>query len=226
MDAVSRKLARSRLNLAAIEDSLREVEEHFLEINASLNVPRQPMDDDLVANMVASYATIEQFIRDEIDLFAMGNLKHWLELNSLVLCGCDKVKSAEFAPHLKATEQRFYEEREGVIEDIMDWYDRHRGESVWKRAAGLYVRILSRPQLFIEGNHRCGALTMSYLLVREKQPPFVLSVANAAAFFNPSSVILDIHKQSVGAVFKLPGIKKRFAKFLKETPTRAFSTAD
>ena len=76
------------------------------------------------------------------------------------------------------------------------------------------MRILSKPQLFIEGNHRTGALVMSYLLVRDGEPPFVLTVDNAEAFFDPSTVIRDIRKRSPAAIFRLPGIKKRFAKFL------------
>jgi hypothetical protein len=49
----------------------------------------------------------------------------------------------------------------------------------WKRAAGVYVRTLSEPELFIEGNHRSGALVMSYILAREGYPPFVLTAENA-----------------------------------------------
>ena len=63
--------------------------------------------------------------------------------------------------------RRFYEEREGGIQDLVEWYAGHRGESAWDRAAGVYVRILSKPQLFIEGNHRTGALLMSYILLRD-----------------------------------------------------------
>jgi hypothetical protein len=72
---------------------------------------------------------------------------------------------------------------------VLEWHARHEGESAWSRAAGAYVRTLSKPQLFIEGNHRAGALMMSYILVREGRPPFVLSVENAGAYFDPSAVI-------------------------------------
>ena len=77
------------------------------------------------------------------------------------------------------------------------------------------MRILSKPQLFIEGNHRTGALVMSYLLLRDGKPPFVLTVDNAEAYFDPSTVIRDIRKSSPAAIFRLPGIKQRFAKFLR-----------
>jgi hypothetical protein len=39
----------------------------------------------------------------------------------------------------------------------MEWYALHDSESVWKRASGVYIRVLSEPQLFLEGNHRSGA---------------------------------------------------------------------
>ena len=39
----------------------------------------------------------------------------------IVLCGPDQTLRAEFAQHLKATENRFYEEPEGGIEDIVEW---------------------------------------------------------------------------------------------------------
>ena len=79
-----------------------------------------------------------------------------------------------------------------------------------------YVRMLSKPQLFIEGNHRTGALVMSSILLRDGQPPFVLSVENAAAYFEPSAVIRDIHKHSPGSLFRAPGIRRRLAALLRE----------
>ena len=86
----------------------------------------------------------------------------------------------------------------------------------WRRAAGVYVRILSEPQLYIEGNHRCGALIMSYLLAREGKPPFVLTVDNAKAYFDPSTLINATRKTSFALLFKLPHLAQSFAQFLKE----------
>jgi hypothetical protein len=37
---------------------------------------------------------------------------------------------------------------------------------------------------------------MSYILVSEGKPPFVLTVENAAAYFDPSSVIRDTAKKA------------------------------
>jgi hypothetical protein len=172
------------------------------------------MDDDVVANMVAGYAGVDGLVADGIDLFAMGNLKHLIELNTSVLCGPSPVRRRDYARHLAATDRRFYDEREGGIGDLVEWYQRHVGESVWRRAAGVYVRMLSKPQLFIEGNHRTGVLAMSYVLVREGHPPFVLTVENATGYFEPSTVIRNTPKQSVTMLFRLPGLRARLVKFL------------
>ena len=100
----------------------------------------------------------------------MGQLKHWLELNTLVLCGSDPARRAAYAGHREATERRFYGTAGAGIQDVVEWYERHRGESVWSRAAGVYVRVVSKLQLFIEGNHRTGSLVMGYLLLRDASP--------------------------------------------------------
>jgi hypothetical protein len=144
-----------------------------------------------------------------------------LEINAMVLCGNDREARLEFAGHLAATEKHFFNNDEGGIKDLFDWYGKHRDESPWKRAAGVYVRILSKPQLFIEGNHRSGSIIASYLLLREGLSPFVLTVENAEAFFNPSSVIRNSAKHGVTALFELPKIKKKYAAFLEEQSRRS-----
>lgn len=203
------------LNLLAIELSLRRVQQEFGVINQRLSAQRDPLSDEVVDNLLAGYGFVDALVESGIDVFSMGQHHHLIELNTLVLCGRDPVRRAEFAPHIAATERRFYEEREGGIEDLVEWRARHRNESAWQLAAGIYVRILSKPQLFIEGNHRTGALIMSYVLLRKGKPPFVLSVDNTLAYFDPSTVIRNTSKLGPMALFRLPGVKKRFAQFLE-----------
>jgi len=59
-------------------------------------------------------------------------------------------------------------------------------------------------------------------------PPFVLTLANATGYFNPSSVIRNSAKHGVKALFELPKIKKKFAAFLEEqaVPARKFLAAE
>jgi hypothetical protein len=204
-----------RLNLEAIEATLRQVQAQFGAINAQLLEPRDKLDDRVIRNIVAGYRLVDDYIASGEDLFAMGHVGGMLEINNTILCGTDPARRRESASHISATERRFYEQDEGGIGDLVEWYAAHRTESVWKRAAGTFVRILSKPQLFIEGNHRSGALIMSYILVREGCPPFVLSVDNARGYFNPLTVVRNTPKKSVAMLYRMPKIKKRYAQFLE-----------
>ena len=215
-------MSARRLNLRAIEASLRLVQQEFTLINEGLSSPREPLTDDVIANMLAGYALVDGLVAAGVDLFAMGNLKYLLELNATVLCGTDPESRAEYARHRQTTEDRFYDERDGGIQDLVEWYELHHQYSAWMRAAGVYVRLLSRPQLFVEGNHRTGALAMSYILIREQEPPFVLSPANAPAYFDPALVIRDTEKQGLAMVFRSPGVIKRLAGFLVEHADPAY----
>ncbi len=217
---------RAALDLEAIAISLRRVQMEFDAINQQLSWQRDPMSDEVVENLLAGYAYVDALVDAGIDVFVMGQHKHLLELNTLVLCGRNLERRAEFAAHIEATERHFYEERQGGIEDIVEWYSRHRHEPAWKLAAGLYVRILSKPQLFIEGNHRTGVLVASYVLLRNGLPPFVLTVENALAYFDPSTVIRGTNKLGLLALFRLPGIKKRFARFLRDQPSSDYLLTD
>lgn len=204
------------LNLPVIESSLRRVQHEFGSINPRLSGQRDPMSDEVIENLLAGYLFVDVLIDWGIDVFAMGKHKYLLELNNIVLCGPDQTLRAEFARHIEATQSRFYDEPKGGIEDIVEWRARHLNQSVWSLAAGLYVRTLGKPQLFIEGNHRTGVLLASYVLLRAGKPPFVLTVENALAYFEPSTVLRNTSKLGPMALFRLPGIKKRFARFLED----------
>ena len=203
------------LNLQAIEASLRAVEKDFPRINELLQCRREEMADEIVANMMAGYEFIDRLIAERRKLFAMGHLRWMLELNALVLCGRDASERERHAAHLAATEKHFYGDRDGGIRDVVEWYELHKSEPVWKRAAGVYIRVLSEPQLFLEGNHRTGALIMSRILTMDSQPPFVLSVDNAKAYFDPSTLISKTRKRGLAMLLRMPKLKKQFARFLE-----------
>jgi hypothetical protein len=78
------------LDLAATAASLREVEENFALINSHLDSLRESLDDLVVDNMVMGYASIDELIEGKIDLFSFGQLRLFLGLNALVLCGRDE----------------------------------------------------------------------------------------------------------------------------------------
>jgi hypothetical protein len=202
------------LDLCAIEASLRDVQAQFPRINTILKSPRDRMDDAIVENMLAGYAAVDDLLARKVDLFSVANLRQFLELNATVLCGVNPQTRAEAAQHLAATEKHFYDEKDGGIRDIIEWYEMHAREGAVLRAAGVYIRILSEPQLFIEGNHRTGALIMSYILARAGHPPFVLTVDNAHAYFDPSTLITKKKKKSLTLLFEMPRLKRNFAAFL------------
>jgi hypothetical protein len=195
---------------------LRDLQTRFPEINQSLKSRRDSLDPAIVANMLVGYRFVDSLLARHVDLFAMGNLKLLLELNALVLCGRDEAARVRSAPHLAATERRFYEQEGGGIRDVVEWYTIHRTQSPWRRASGVYVRILSEPELFIEGNHRTGALVMSYILARDGRPPFVMTAANAKAYLDPSTLITETRKHGIASTFKLSRIQRYFAQFLKQ----------
>ncbi|HJY81558.1 MAG TPA: hypothetical protein VKK81_10815 [Candidatus Binatia bacterium] len=204
-----------RLNLQAIESSLRDVQREFPRINAILRSRRDAMSDEVVTNMMAGYTLVDKVLADDTDLLTAKHGAYLLELNHIVLCGLDPTVRQEYRRHLEVTTQRFYRQEGFNVDDLLRWHEEHQGESPWKRAAGVYVRVLSQPQLYIEGNHRTGALIMSYILIRAGKAPFVLTVKNAKAYFDPSTLVKETKKTAVTLLVKLPRMKKRFANFLQ-----------
>ena len=204
-----------RLDLKTIEQSLRGVQREFPKINERLHSRRDSMTDEVLDNMLAGYTFVDKAVADGIDLFTLRHITDILELNHIVLCGLNQQVRQEYQTHIEATAQRFHTQEAFNIGDILRWYYKHENESPWKRAAGLYVRILSQPQLYIEGNHRTGALIMSYILVRDGKAPFVLTVDNAKAYFDPSTLFKATTKTATTLLTKLPRMKKLFAEFLR-----------
>jgi hypothetical protein len=211
-----------RLNLQAIEHSLKGVKREFPKINEIIQSRRDTMTDEVVENMMAGYAVVSHALYTGVDLLDLRHVKGLLELNHIVLCGLAPESRQEHRKHIEATIERFYQQDEFNIEHILPWYAKHSHQSPWKRAAGVYIRVLSQPQLYIEGNHRTGALIMSYILARDGEAPFVLSVDNAKAYFDPSTLIKET-KKSVGMLLtKMPRMKARFAKFLQAQANKAY----
>ncbi|MEZ5890844.1 MAG: hypothetical protein R3D52_11800 [Xanthobacteraceae bacterium] len=203
------------LNLAAIDASLREVAAHFASINPHLNSLRDRLDNHMVDHMMSGYAFVDALVERKIDLLALGQLRLFLELNALVLCGQDEQERLDAARHLTATDQHFFDNVDGGIRDVIEWHALHAHESAWLRAAGVYIRILAEPELFIEGNHRTGALVMSCILARAGYPPFVLTVDNAKDYLDWSTRLTGKRKGGFALRCQMPWLKRRFAAFLQ-----------
>jgi prophage maintenance system killer protein len=214
--SVSAQTAGPRLNLQSIEASLREVQSEYPRISQASGFSREWMGGEVVENLVSGYALVNQLLESNTQLFALGSSAHLLELNTRVLCGTDGQRRREYKKHIAATDRHFYGRSDGGAQDLAEWYALHRHETVWRRAAGIFIRIVSEPQAFIEGNCRTGALVMSYILAREGQPPFVLSPANAGAYFESSAQAKKMPRNGLGRLFRLPRLKAGIAGFLQE----------
>ncbi len=208
------------LNLPEIQRSLRRVQRNFESINERLDVRRDPLEDIIVDNMLLGYKYVDWLLEKNVNLLHRRGLHHILELNHIVLCGDDPEIRKEFHLHVTATTDRFYGQKECNIGKIVSVYNKRQDKSAWKKAAAVYIYLISQPQLFFEGNHRTGALLMSYILANAGKPPFVLSVDNAQAYFNPSTLAKLTRKSMVAKMWKLPKIQKKFAKFLKKQGDR------
>jgi|YNPMSStandDraft_1061717.scaffolds.fasta_scaffold00119_28 prophage maintenance system killer protein len=173
-------------NLGEIRSSLLDVYKHFDEINASLENKREPMTLEIVEHILLAYEYLNTLLAQNIDLFSPAGMYSMLELNHIVLCGKDPAKRFEFHSHILSTRERFQKR----IGRIIKWYkDKGKKLPTLRKAAQFYTLALSQPQLFIEGNHRTGNIVMNYLLVGDGVPPFILTVENAQAYFNPSARI-------------------------------------
>ena len=180
-----------RPNLSAIDESLHEVQKDWPLIDLELAQHRigrkDPFTECLRQNMLSAYAHLDHLIRRDIEPFSTKGVAQMLTLNNRVHYGNDKALMAEFKSAISANAEKFHTN----IGAIARWYRRHadRGDHPYKLAAETYVSILGQPQLFIEGNHRTGSLIASWINLRAGYPPFVLSVANAVAYFAPSAEI-------------------------------------
>ena len=212
------------LDLQSIEASLRGVQREFPLINRELNFSREQMDDEVVENLLAGYALIKHLLEAKIELFALGSSSYLFELNTRVLCGTNEQKRREYHKHIAANNRFFYERTDAGINDLYEWYTLHIHEPVWHRAASVYIRILSEPQVFIEGNDRTGALVMSYILAKEGLPPFVLTAANAKAYFETSAQIKKLPRNGLANLFRLPRLKARIADYLEQQALTRYFT--
>jgi hypothetical protein len=213
--AVATTAGLHRLDLDAIRRALEDLAGGFPTINAQLDDPHEPLSDVVLDNLMGGYELVDQALAERVDLLAFGQSTRLLELNARVLCGRDPAQRTRLAVHLAATEEQFYDDRQGGVRDLVEWYETHQRLTVWRRAAGTYVRALSSPQLWLEGNHRSGALLMSWILAREGRPPVVPTRANAGSLLTCSTRIKLLRKGSFGMLLREPRVRSELAQLLE-----------
>jgi hypothetical protein len=205
-----------RLDLRAVEAALQKVERQWRQIDAQLDRHHIGRKDRFSAflrgNMVTAYTLLDDLVSRNVHPFSRDGIGEMLTLNNRVHYGRDRELMAEFAKAVDANTTKFYDN----IEPIIAWYERHagRGDHPLKLAAETYVAILGHPQLFIEGNHRTGALIASWINLCAGFPPFVLSTDNAIAYFSPSAEIKRFADKSTWrGRARLPKYRKIFRAF-------------
>ena len=212
---------RLRLHLARIEDELREVQRHFPAINAVLNCRRDDFTDTVRQNMLTAYEFLDAVVDDDLDLFSAEGLEALLQLNHLVLLGRG-YDSRAFGRHITLTRRQFFDNFRRYVKPIRRWHRKHETENPYKVASQVYVGVLSRPQLYQEGNHRTGSLIASGILLQNGCPPFVLTRQNALAYFNPSSEIKFTDKRTIHGKLRLPKYQRAFREFLEQNVNQGY----
>jgi hypothetical protein len=207
-----------RPDLHEIEKSYQEVLLHWADIDNQLDklkIGRKdtPFSQDLMEDMLCAWEYLDYFIqKKKYSLFSREGGPHMLEINHRVHYGLDYDQREEYQKALNATTDKFSKH----IVPIRKYYKRETGHrtSVNKIASEIYIAILGQPQLFIEGNHRSGSIIASWINLANDKPPFVLSVENAVAFFQPAQEIKKFNKRALWrSLTKLPKYKKDFKLF-------------
>ena len=204
-----------RLDLAAIDDALLAVEREWARVDIDLKargMGKLPFTADVRRNMVCAYTHLDRLVEERVAPFSDIGMDHMLELNHRVHYGVDEDLRAEYVQAVEAATEKF----NANIEAIASWYGRHasHGDHPMKLAAETYVSIVGQPQLFVEGNHRTGALISSWINLTSGYPPFVLSADNAVAYFAPSAAIKQFADRSTWrGRQRLPKYRKSFREF-------------
>ena len=206
----------ARLDLFRIGEALLDVERDWPRIDAELvrlKIGRKdPFTAFIRGNMLSAYTYLDLLVATRIEPLSDESLHHLLVLNHRVHYGVDQTLMAQHMPAIVATTEKFNVN----IEPIVNWHHRHaaQGDHPSKLAAETYVSIVGQPQLFIEGNHRTGALIASWINLHAGLPPFVLSVENALAYFAPSAEIKQFADRSTWRGRRhLPKYRKSFRVF-------------
>lgn len=178
---------------------------------------------DIARYLASGYAYVDFLLRSSIDIFQYGASHHLLELNHRVLCGTDPEERRLYADHLAATTERFYSEP-STMNEFFDWTHRHAERTPHAFAAGIYVHMVSWPQLFIEGNRRTATLITSYCLARVGLPPLVVTVENRREYRSLASACRALQRNGAGGMLGVTLAEWRMRRFLRRHTNCDFLT--
>ncbi len=211
------------MNISTIQLTLQTVKSQFNELNHSLNRELPHFHNESLENLIAGYGLVEDLVYQQTELFNLGHSRDILELNHTVLYGSKETRDViEYKKQLDASEKYFFERTHGGIGDLIDYYQSHSFSNPWQEASSIYIRMMSSPQLFREGNHRTGALLMSYVLLRSDLPPFVLSLQNAKEYFMFSNQIAQHARRSLMLKWRWRNLQSKFAEYLEKNASTEY----
>ncbi len=204
-----------RLDLDRIQQALRLLGSADSGEDLSSLLHEEPITLDMLRRLFEGYRYVDWLLDQRIDIFQYGASQHILELNHLVLCGTTPKRRLEFANHIAQTERGFYERAGANVGVLIDWYKRNIRTKPVHLAAGAFLRIVSAPQLFIEGNGRTASLLVSYLLAREGAGPLVVTEASFREYVNAVNRCEAIDRRSFGSLFSLEFAQRHIEHFLE-----------
>jgi len=205
-----------QLNLRQIEDTLSRTKAQWGAIERDLLVQGvgkkdTPFNDGVMTRVLLAYEYLDYLLAEKIDIFRYDQLHRMCAINETLLYGQDARLKREHRGAILYNREKFHRR----IPAVCEWYAGKRlSPKTAKIAAKVYVSILGTPQVFMEGNHRTGALIASWINVTRGSPPFVLSPDNAVAFFHPSSQIKRFSALTYWrGRYRLPKYHREFKRF-------------
>ena len=165
--------------------------------------------------LVEAYALLDASVGRGTDLLVPGHSGELLALNHTALYGRAGATGPVHRRALEASERRFYGLRGGGVEALVEWRAVHARLDPWQRGAGLLVQTLAMPQVFVEGNHRTGALLASHELLHAGLPPFVLSAGCAAEVRASAAEARTLRRGGIAMLLAGRRLRRRLAEVLR-----------
>ena len=112
--SMERKITKpERLNLDAIDASLKTVEMHWQQIDDELDrrgIGRKDTFDDVIRmRMISAFRYLDDLLREQIPPFTTASIEAMLVLNERVHYGTDQQLMSEYATAIKANAEKFYQ---------------------------------------------------------------------------------------------------------------------
>lgn len=217
-------MAWARLNLPEIDAALAAL---AAAPRAALDAGGcdEPITADALRRLGEGYRYVDGLLAERTEIFRYGASSAILEVNHRVLCGITPERRLQFADHIAETERWFYDRPAAGVAGLFAWLQRHRKEPPLALAAGVFVQVLSHPQLFIEGNGRSACLLASYLLARAGLPPLVVTAPHYPAYHALAERCSAIDRAALTSAFTVAGATSRAAAFFKEAADPRFLRA-